>query len=137
MPVLLDTGFVYAVLNRNEQYHVVSTEIAREARDTMLLPTPVIVEVAYLLLRDIGPIAVAEFLEGLASTDLVLIEPEDSDYQRAAAVLRQYNDAHIDLVDSLIVAIAERLNIRLILTLDQRHFRMFRPQHCTAFELLP
>ena len=103
----------------------------------MLLPTPVIVEVAYLLLRDIGPIAVAEFLEGLASTDLVLIEPEDSDYQRAAAVLRQYNDAHIDLVDSLIVAIAERLNIRLILTLDQRHFRMFRPQHCTAFELLP
>ncbi len=137
MPVLLDTGFVYAVLNRNEQYHVVSTEIARETRDTMLLPTPVIVEVAYLLLRDIGPIAVAEFLEGLASTDLVLIEPEDSDYQRAAAVLRQYNDAHIDLVDSLIVAIAERLNIRLILTLDQRHFRMFRPQHCTAFELLP
>ena len=93
MPVLLDTGFVYAVLNRNEQYHVVSTEIAREAQDTMLLPTPVIVEVAYLLLRDIGPIAVAEFLEGLASTDLVLIEPENSDYQ-CAAVLHQYNDTY-------------------------------------------
>ncbi|MEI2692813.1 MAG: PIN domain-containing protein [Anaerolineae bacterium] len=39
------------------------------------------------------------------------------DYERAAAVLRQYNDAHIDLVDALIVAIAERLNIGLILTL--------------------
>jgi len=127
MPVLLDTGFVYAVLNRTEKYHAASVEVARQTRDTMLLPTPVIVEVAYLLLRDVGPIAVAEFLESLASTDM----------QRAAVVLRKYNDAHIDLVDSLIVAIAERLNIRLILTLDQRHFRMFRPQHCAAFELLP
>ena len=137
MPALLDTGFVYAVLNRTEKYHAVSVEIARQTRDTMLLPAPVIVEVSYLLLRDIGPIAVAEFLESLASTDMVVIEPEDADYQRAAVVLRKYNDAHIDLVDALIVAIAERLNIRLILTLDQRHFRMFRPQHCSAFELLP
>lgn len=36
-----------------------------------------------------------------------------------------------------IVAIAERLNVRRILTLDRRHFSVIRPQHCAAFELLP
>lgn len=137
MAVLLDTGFVYAVINRTERQHEAATKVAREIREPMLLPTPVIVEVAFLLLRDIGPLAVAEFVGDLATTDMILVEPEGTDYERAAAVLRQYNDAHIDLVDALIVAIAERLNIDLILTLDQRHFRMFRPKHCVAFELLP
>lgn len=79
----------------------------------------------------------ADFVGDLVTTDMILVEPEVSDYGRAAAILRQYNDAHIDLVDSLVVAMAERLNIDLILTLDQRHFRMFRPKHCVAFKLLP
>lgn len=137
MAVLLDTGFVYAVINRTERQHEAATKIAREVRESMLLPTPVIVEVAFLLLRDVGPLAVADFVGGLATTDMLLVDPQVTDYERAAAVLRQYNDAHIDLVDALIVATAERLNIELILTLDQRHFRMFRPKHCVAFELLP
>ncbi len=137
MAALLDTGFVYAVINRTERQHEAATKIAREVREPMLLPTPVIVEVAFLLLRDIGPLAVADFVGGLATTDMQLVDPQVTDYERAAAILRQYNDAHIDLVDSLIVAIAERLDIDLILTLDQRHFRMFRPKHRVAFELLP
>ncbi len=137
MAVLLDTGFVYAVINRTERQHEAATNAARGVREPMLLPTPVIVEVAFLLLRDIGPLAGADFVGDLVTTDMILVEPEVSDYGRAAAILRQYNDAHIDLVDSLIVAMAERLNIDLILTLDQRHFRMFRPKHCVAFKLLP
>jgi predicted nucleic acid-binding protein len=137
MAVLLDTGFVYAVINRTERQHEAVINAARAVREPMLLPTPVIVEVAFLLLRDIGPLAVADFVGELTTTDMILVEPEVSDYGRAAAILRQYDDAHIDLVDSLIVAIAERLNIDLILTLDQRHFRMFRPKHCVAFKLLP
>jgi predicted nucleic acid-binding protein len=40
-------------------------------------------------------------------------------------------------VDAIIVAIAERLNITRVLTLDVRDFRMFSPRHCAAFELLP
>lgn len=137
MAVLIDTGFVYAVINRTERQHEAATRVAREIREPMLLPTPVIVEVAFLLLRDIGPLAVADFVGELATTGMVLVDPEVTDYDRAAAVLCQYSDARIDLVDALIVALAERLNINLILTLDQRRFRMFRPKHCTAFELLP
>lgn len=61
--------------------------------------------------------------------------PED--YRRAAEVMLQYEDADLDFVDALIVALAERLNITRLLTLDQRDFRLVRPRHCSAFELLP
>jgi hypothetical protein len=32
---------------------------------------------------------------------------------------------------------SERLNISRILTVDQRHFRLIRPRHVAAFDILP
>lgn len=63
--------------------------------------------------------------------------PLAQDYQRAAELIRQYADAQLDFVDAIIVAIAERLDITRILTLDQRDFRLVRPRHCATFEILP
>jgi len=57
--------------------------------------------------------------------------------ERAAEILEQYNDNNIDLVDAVVFAMAERLKIKKILTVDRRHFGVFRPVHCEAFELLP
>lgn len=51
--------------------------------------------------------------------------------------MQQYADANLDFVDAIIAAIAERLNITRILTLDQRDFRLIRPHHCEAFDILP
>jgi uncharacterized protein len=102
-----------------------------------LLPVPVTTEVAYLVLRDLGSTALADFVESLANTSIRLIEPESADYARAAEVIRQYADARVDFVDAIIVAMAERLGISRMLTLDRRHFQMFRPRHRPGFELLP
>ena len=57
--------------------------------------------------------------------------------ERAAEILEQYDDNNIDLVDAVIVAMAERLEIAKILTVDRRHFGVFKPKHCAAFEILP
>jgi predicted nucleic acid-binding protein len=137
MAALLDTGFLYATLNQRERQHSAVVEAARRVTEPVLLPTPVTTEVAYLLLRDLGASAVADFADSLATTSIMLLEPEAADYRRGAEVIRQYHDVPIDFVDALVVAIAERLNVSLILTLDQRHFRLFRPRHCDAFEILP
>jgi len=134
---LLDSGFLYAVFNRSEQQHETALKIIRGIHESVLLPVPAITETAYLLARDIGPEAVATFLEYLTTGELILESPEQADYSRAAEIIRQYADAEIDFVDALIVAIAERLSITRILTLDQRDFRIIRPRHCSAFELLP
>jgi uncharacterized protein len=137
MSLLLDTGFLYALLNRTEQNHERVLAVTREINEPVILPVPAITEVTYLLLRDVGSEAVAAFIASLATTDLILEAPQASDYARAAQVILQYSDAHIDFVDAVIVAMAERLSITRVLTLDARHFAMFRPSHCGAFELLP
>ncbi len=59
------------------------------------------------------------------------------DLARAHEILDRYQSLNLDFVDSVIVALAERLNVRTILTLDQRHFRVVRPRHIPAFEILP
>jgi predicted nucleic acid-binding protein len=56
---------------------------------------------------------------------------------RVAEILDEYADSRIDFVDASVMAIAERFDIHKILTLDQRDFRLFQPQHCDCFEILP
>lgn len=138
MNYLLDTGFFYALLNDSEEQH--SNVLAASALiepGQIYLPSVVTTEVAYLVLRDLGSKPLAEFAEIVAAGRFTLLEPMPADYGRAAEVIRQYADSHIDFVDAVIVALAERLDVTHILTIDQRHFRLFRPRHCPAFELLP
>ncbi|MBC7798944.1 MAG: PIN domain-containing protein [Pyrinomonadaceae bacterium] len=134
---LLDTGFLFAFLNESDKYHESVSSILETLNDTIILPVPVITEVAYLVQRDLGIIAMSNFIESLSETDFILETPIAEDYKRAAEIIRKYDDANIDFVDSMIVAIAERLNVTKILTVDTRHFRIFRPSHCETFEILP
>lgn len=137
MAVLLDSGFLLASLNALEAEHEATIRVLEHIREPVVLPIPAITEVAYLLSRDIGNEAAADFVESLAATELTLETPVQEDYLRSAQILRQYSDASLDFVDALIAAIAERLNIARVLTLDRRDFQLIRPKHCVSFELLP
>ena len=59
------------------------------------------------------------------------------DLERVNQILEQYADSQLDFVDAVIVAIAERLRITRVLTLDRRDFSIMRPRHCDYFEILP
>ena len=66
------------------------------------------------------------------------IEPSAApDLERAAALIDQYREADIGLVDATIVAMAERLGSVRLYTLDRRDFSIIRPRHVAAFQLLP
>jgi uncharacterized protein len=134
---LIDAGFLYALLNRRDPHHRDVLQVAQTLRSPVYLPIPMVTEVTYLLQKYVGTQAMAEFVEGLASTQMQLVTPEPDDYQLAAELARRYEDAPLDFVDTLIVAVAERLEVTTILTLDQRHFRLVRPRHCEAFEIRP
>jgi predicted nucleic acid-binding protein len=56
---------------------------------------------------------------------------------RASALLDRYADLNLDFADACAVALAERLNVRRLLTLDRRHFAAVRPRHSPAFDVLP
>lgn len=138
MAFLIDSGFLYAQLNGKDDHHSAVSAVAKIAElEPIILPISAITEITYLLQRDLGIEAIATFLETLPETDFILETPTAEDYKRAAEILRKYNDANIDFVDACIVAIAERLKITKILTVDRRHFGIFKPLHCEAFEILP
>jgi len=137
MAYILDTGFLYAALEDGEPQHAAVINIIGGIREPIIFPVPAITEVCYLLMRQSGAAACADFVADLTTSPLTIETPLADDYRRAAEIIRQYADARIDFVDAIIVAIAERLNITRVLTIDERDFRMFRPRHCAAFELLP
>ena len=137
MSYLLDAGFLYSLINKREGSHQVVTTTFLSIKGPIILPTVATTEVAYLVQRDMGAQSVAKFLDSLANSPFSLTEPTSSDFSRGAEIIRQYSDSNIDFVDSIIFAMSERLKITKILTVDQRHFRIFRPKHCSAFEILP
>ena len=131
-----DTGFVVALLNRSDPQHLLVAAIYTQFK-TIVLPQTVLAEVAHLVGKDAGISTVVAFLQGLPSSRFQLTPLIEQDISRIACILDQYQDSRIDFVDARIMAIAERYNNSTILTLDQRDFRLFRPQHCHHFEILP
>jgi uncharacterized protein len=134
--VIADTGFVVAILNQTDIRHPDVLPIYLQYPE-ILLPKTVFVEVAYLIGRDAGiPVTIA-FLRNLPNSRFQPIDLVSEDLDRIADILEQYIDSRVDFVDASVMTIAERCNIKTVLTLDQRDFRLFRPKHCAAFTLLP
>lgn len=136
MTSLIDTGFLLAVLDEKDFQHRACTT-ALEAEIAPYLPEAVLPELAYLVLRDLGYRVWITFLNSIAEGELPLLSTELQDIKRAAEILEKYSDSKIDYVDAVIMAIAERLKIKRILTVDRRDFTLFRPRHCDAFEIIP
>lgn len=137
MAFIMDTGFWYASIDNSDEHHLTVGSIADSIHQKVIVPIPVITETAYLVQKNRGVSGLVAFSDSLAVTKFILEPPIDIDYVRTAAILRKYNDANIDFVDACIVAMAERLKITKILTVDRRHFGIFKPEHCDSFEILP
>ncbi len=135
--VVADTGFVVALLNRRDMHHGEAVKVYEEMEAPILLPQTVLAEVAYLVGKVAGIENVVRFLRGLKRSRFRLIALQDGDVERVAEILERYADSRIDFVDASVMAVAEHYRSCIVLTLDRRDFRLFRPQHCKFFELLP
>jgi predicted nucleic acid-binding protein len=52
-------------------------------------------------------------------------------------LVEQYGDFPLGGIDASVIALAERLEVDTIATLDERHFRAVRPKHRRAFRIVP
>ncbi|MBB6471663.1 PIN domain-containing protein [Sphaerisporangium rubeum] len=78
----------------------------------------------------------AQFLD-LAVEEFERVDLLPADVRRMAELVRICQDARLDPADVSVVAIAERLNVTHIATLDRRDFTLIRPRHVSALTLLP
>ena len=77
------------------------------------------------------------FLRSLFESDWAIEPMNRTDLARSLELLELYASAELGLVDAANVAMAERLDVKRIYTLDRRAFVLVRPARVTAFELLP
>ncbi len=84
-----------------------------------------------------GARAEAAFLRLLASGWFRLVDLTAADLARIAVLVERYHDLPLGAADASVVAVAERMHVTDVMTIDIRHFSVVRPAHAPALNLLP
>ena len=137
MVALVDTSGMIALIDASSARHGEVRACITESSELLLVPITTLPEADYMLTRHAGPQVALAMLRSIAQGEFQLEGVTGADFSRSIELMEQYAASDIGFVDASIVAIAERLRITRIVTLDQRHFGMFQPRHCPAFEIVP
>jgi predicted nucleic acid-binding protein len=142
---IVDSGFIYALLDTDDRHHTKALSILNDSRWRFYVPSVTLVEVFKLMTnREVYGVQeqafqIKRFAEGLTKIveelGFEFQEITFDDYRRVVELLERYADSRIDLVDAVVVAMAERFRTHYIMTTDEKDFRRYRPDFTTAFEL--
>jgi predicted nucleic acid-binding protein len=135
--MLVDSSYLYALSDKGDKNHQRAVGFLDTLGANWAVPITTLAEVCYLLESRIGHRAMRDFAALLAADQVPVVEVKPGAWRRVSELLAQYADTRLDIVDATIVAMAELLDVTQIATFDRRHFRLIRPRHCPAFELLP
>lgn len=111
--------------------------MVRAAPRPLLLPSPILTEVCYLLERERGALIGAAFLRSVRDGIFSLVPITHDDLNRMAELVETYASLPLGAADASVIAVAERLKLAEVATLDRRHFTVVRPNHVNSFTLLP
>lgn len=137
MTVVADTGALYALIDASDARHARVVAWWQGAHAPVVIPVTVLPEISYLLATRIGADAEAAFVRAVVDGEFTVEPLEPEDLPRTAAIMERYADLPLGFVDASLVAIAERLGARDLLTTDRRHFGVVRPKHARQFVALP
>ena len=137
MALILDTGPLYASLDRSDADHIACRELIQTSNEVLVIPAPVLVEVDYWIQTRLHVGVLVDLLDDIIAGAYVVEDLQPVDYVRIRELCDQYADADIGFVDAAVLAIVERLNEPKLATLDHRHFGLVRPRHVDALRLVP
>jgi predicted nucleic acid-binding protein len=132
---LFDSGLLFAALDRSDRWHERAARLIAGSGRPPLVPVTILAEVCYFARKMLGAAVELAFIKDLADGALVVQGLVDDDLIRAVELMSEYPD--IGFVDASVVAMAERLRIDTLATIDRRHFAPIRPRHVAAFTLVP
>lgn len=135
--LLIDTGFLYALFDEGDLYHEAANQVRQFEVGLPLVPDIVLVEATFLAARDGQTWGVINFLSIFEQQNFELVSITMADVVRAREIMQRYMSRQLDFVDCCIMALAERLDICRICTIDPLDFQIFKPTHCQALETLP
>jgi predicted nucleic acid-binding protein len=134
--ILADTGFFYALLDRDDAWHARCREAAAALEEGLITTWPVLTEAAHLVSRWLGVEPAIALMEEVAAGDISVWDLTPESRAKVPGLMRRYADLPMDLADASLVLLAEFLGHGRILTTDQRDFRTYRWKTRRPFECL-
>lgn len=111
--VLVDTGVLYALVARSDQYHVRAQEeqqyITAERRELVVL-YPVLTETYRLISQRVPLGAAHQWLRSITGST-TLHDPLDGDYRQSVLLVQRFQDQTLSLVDAMLAVVSERLDV--------------------------
>lgn len=133
--ILIDTGPVVALFDKDDRYHTQCIEILKEINEPLITTWPVLTECFYLLNFSWE---VQDSLWLFIQRGGIEIYPLEKDFiSRCHELMKQYRDLPMDLADATLVALADFLEVPKIFTLDHKDFSIYRLKQKKRFTLIP
>ena len=134
--VLLDTGAVVALINRDDRNHDAAADWFRGFRGTLLTTEAVITETAYVFAASPAHRRAALlWFERARASGVLQVKPV-ADYAALARIMAQYASLPCDYADASLIALAEQASVAEIATIDQRDFSVYRLRGRKRFRIL-
>jgi len=131
--ILIDSGPLIALFDRNDKYHIPSVNFIKDNRYELITTIASITETLHLL--DFNRNAQIDFLKWVSSEG-VSIEPIiATDFLEIQKLTTKYFDLPMDFADACLVFLGNKLNIDTIATID-RDFDIYRLKGKKPFTVL-
>ena len=135
--LICDTAPLVAAADTADPMHQRCLALLQTHPGPLVTTALVIAEAGWLIRRQLNIAAEAVFYTAITQGQLHVENLTIADWARITDLLDTYTNISLDAADASVIAIAERLNQTIIATLDERDFRIVRPAHADAFDLLP
>lgn len=133
--VLVDTGPLVALFDRDDAHHTRCVEALKRIRQPLLTVWPVLTEASHLL--GFSRQAQDDLLEFVERGGVHFAEIGFADVARIRALMRKYSDRPMDLADAALVRVGEREGLSTVFTLDHADFWTYRLARGKPFTLIP
>jgi len=120
MKGIVDTGFLVAFLNRNDQHHEWAAEIGSRVSDPLLTCEAVLAETAYLIESTRKTVELLE--QGFVEISFELPKHVDE----IARLAERYEVRKPDLADLCLIRMSEMNPGLPVITVDETDFRVYR-----------
>jgi hypothetical protein len=120
--IVADTGAIVALVDADDRHHAGLRRLFERDPDAWILPWAILPEVDYLLAAHVSARAEERFAADVASGAWAIEWGDPADLLGAEEIARRHRALRLGLVDSVVMAVAERRKAEAIATLDLRHF---------------
>ena len=135
--LIIDSGFLIALLNKNDQYHQQAIQQIKSLSDRKWVSTwAIMTEVSHMLAKEKAFHTIQRVLNLCENGGLTLFHIGIQHISRLKQLMEKYQDLPIDLADASLILLAEELGHGEIVSTDKRDFGAYRWKNHKPFSNL-